>query len=186
MTKVIYIHGAPAVGKLTTAKLLAEKIGFKLLHNHLTTDLVRALFERGHPRGDMYIAELRFQILTLGVKEKVNGIILTGAHAHNFIYPNGKTDDWFAQTLEEITETHGGEFYGVHLKTNTETLMQRVIEPDRREWGKIHTAEVLSDSIKLHDYTMAAVVKQHVTIDNTDLFVDEVVNQIVDFVHLDR
>ncbi len=181
-TKVIYIHGAPAVGKLTTAKRFCELTGFKLLHNHLTTDLVRAVFDRGNQKGDMYIVKLRLEILELGVQEKLKGIVLTGAHAHTYIYPNGKTDDWYAQELESITEKNGGEFFGVHLTTSTDTLLERVVSEDRKNWGKISTKEMLKDSITLNDYTKPAQVKNIITIDNTNLSVDETAKKITEFV----
>jgi SpoVK/Ycf46/Vps4 family AAA+-type ATPase len=43
--KPVTLYGAPGVGKLTTARALAEQTGFKLFHNHLTFDLVRSLFD---------------------------------------------------------------------------------------------------------------------------------------------
>src|ERR1051325_8251746 len=45
--KLIFIHGAPAVGKLTVATELARLTGFRLFHNHLTVDLVSAIFDFG-------------------------------------------------------------------------------------------------------------------------------------------
>jgi len=181
-TKVIYIHGVPAVGKLTTARMLCEETGYKLLHNHLTTDLVRAIFERGNPKGDMYILKLRLEILELGVQENVSGIVITGAHAHNYLYPNGKSDDWYAQELERITETNGGEFFGVHLTSKTETLLKRVESDDRKNWGKISTKEMLQDSMNKNDYTKSALVKNIISIDNTNLSVEETVQKIKEFV----
>ena len=45
--KLIFIHGAPAVGKLTIARELAGLTGLRLFHNHLTVDLVSAVFDFG-------------------------------------------------------------------------------------------------------------------------------------------
>ena len=45
--KLVFIHGAPAVGKLTVARELAALTGFRLFHNHLTVDLVSSLFPFG-------------------------------------------------------------------------------------------------------------------------------------------
>jgi len=183
-TKVIYIHGAPAVGKLTTAKMLCEETGYKLFHNHLTTDLVRSIFERGNPRGSMLIVKLRFEIIEIGVQENVEGIVITGAHAHNYVYPNGETDEWYAKELERITETNGGEFFGVHLTTTKEILLERVVSDDRKNWGKISTKEMLLDSMNRSDYTKPALVKNIISIDNTNLTIDETVQEIKEFVGL--
>jgi AAA domain len=181
-TKVIFIYGTPAVGKLTTAKLLAAKEGYKLLHNHLTTDLVRAIFERGNPRGDMYLASLRLEVLGMAVKEKVQGVVMTGVYARDFIYPNGESDEWFVKQLEKITEDNGGEFYGINLITDRGTLSQRVKEEDRRTWGKIHNEEILEGILSKHDYTKTAPIKNNIIIDNTDFSAEEVAQKIQEFI----
>jgi shikimate kinase len=182
ITKVIYLHGAPAVGKLTTAKKLCEKTGYKLLHNHLTTDLVRAVFERGNPKGDMYIVKLRFEMLELALHENVAGVVMTGAHAVNYRYPNGESDDWYAQKLESITENNGGEFYGVHLTASNDELLNRVSNEDRASWGKITDPDMLVDSLKINDFTKPARVKNIVSLNNSNKSVGEIADEIVKIV----
>ncbi len=182
-TKVIFIYGAPAVGKLTTAKALSEVTGFKVFHNHLSTDLVRSVFERGNPAGDMLIVKLRFEILELAVKEKLNGIIITGVYAHDFIYANGKSDDWYVTQLEKITEANGGDFFGVQLVTTHKTLFKRVVEPDRKLWRKIHSTDILEQALRLHDHTQSAPLKRSLIIDNTNTPAAEVAIKISNFIN---
>ncbi len=181
-TKVLYLHGAPAVGKLTVGKALSAITGFKLLHNHLTTDLVRALFDRGNPKGDMYIVKLRFELLELAVQEGLSGVIITGAHAVNYRYPNGETDDWYAQQLESITEKNGGEFYGIHLMASEDELISRVANVDRSNWGKIIDPGMLVNSLKINDYTKPAMVKNIVSLNNSNKSVDEIADEIIKIV----
>jgi tRNA uridine 5-carbamoylmethylation protein Kti12 len=45
--KLVFLHGAPAVGKLTVARELSALTGFRLFHNHLTVDLATSLFTFG-------------------------------------------------------------------------------------------------------------------------------------------
>jgi|JI10StandDraft_1071094.scaffolds.fasta_scaffold21976_1 dephospho-CoA kinase len=180
-TKVIFIYGAPAAGKLTTAKALSEITGFKVFHNHLSTDLVRSLFERGNVTGDTLIVRLRLELLELAVKEGIDGIILTGVYAHDFVYANGKTDDWYVTELERIVESNGGEFYGVQLVTSKETLLKRVVETDRQQWKKIHSTEVLEQALEKHDHTQPAPLKNNLVIDNTNTPAHEVAKQICAF-----
>jgi hypothetical protein len=181
-TKVIFIYGTPAVGKLTTAKLLAEKKGYKLLHNHLTTDLVRAIFDRGSDVGGMLILKLRLDMLEIAVKEKVKGVVVTGVYAKDYTYPNGKTDEWYVQEIEKITNENGGEFYGVNLVAHKDALMERVGREDRRMWKKINTGEVLEDLLGKYDFTPVAPVKNNIVIDNTDLSVEQSVEKIIKFI----
>lgn len=184
-TKVIFIYGAPAAGKLTTARALSGITGFKVFHNHLSTDLVRSIFERGHVVGDMMIVKLRFEMLELAVKENVSGIILTGVYAHNFIYANGKSDDWYVTKLEEIAESAGGEFYGIQLVTSKETLLKRVVQTDRQQWKKIHSTDVLEQALQKHDHSRPAPLKNNLIIDNTNMSAKEVAVKIGNFIDVE-
>jgi replication-associated recombination protein RarA len=47
---LIFLYGPPGVGKLTVAQELAGMTGYKLFHNHLTVDLVYAVFDFGTSR----------------------------------------------------------------------------------------------------------------------------------------
>ena len=47
--KLLFLHGAPAAGKLTVAKALLEKVPGRLFDNHAAIDLARALFDFGAP-----------------------------------------------------------------------------------------------------------------------------------------
>ena len=47
--QLVFIHGAPAVGKLTVARELAALTGFRLFHNHLTVDLAGSVFSASFP-----------------------------------------------------------------------------------------------------------------------------------------
>ena len=42
--RLVFIYGPPGVGKLTVATALATLTGYRLCHNHLTVNLVTALF----------------------------------------------------------------------------------------------------------------------------------------------
>ena len=63
--KLIFLHGAPAVGKLSVARELATLTGFRLFHNHLTVDLVGSLF----PFGSEPFVNLREQIWLVAFQE---------------------------------------------------------------------------------------------------------------------
>ena len=43
--KIVWIHGAPAAGKLTVARELSKRYGFKLFHNHLAVDLSLSIYD---------------------------------------------------------------------------------------------------------------------------------------------
>ena len=46
----LLLDGSPAVGTLTIAKEMARLTGFTVFHNHLTVNLVAAMFPEAPPR----------------------------------------------------------------------------------------------------------------------------------------
>jgi hypothetical protein len=181
-TKVVFIYGAPSAGKLTTAKEVVALTDFKLLHNHLTTDLVRVIFDRKDDTGPMLIAKFRFEMLEAAVKAKVKGLVMTGVYAHDFKYANGETDEWFAKEIERITLENGGKFYGVKLTTNNQTLFSRVISEDRKEWKKLTDANKLADTLSMYDFETIPPFEKNMVIDNTELAAGDTAKKIVDFI----
>src|SRR6201992_3497068 len=47
--KLIFLHGSPAVGKLTVAKALLRLVPARLMDNHANVDLARTVFDFGVP-----------------------------------------------------------------------------------------------------------------------------------------
>ena len=47
--KLIFLHGSPAVGKLTVAKELLRLMPAQLMDNHANVDLARTIFDFGAP-----------------------------------------------------------------------------------------------------------------------------------------
>ena len=47
--KLLFIHGAPASGKLTVARALLQAVQGKLFDNHAAIDVARTVFEFGAP-----------------------------------------------------------------------------------------------------------------------------------------
>jgi tRNA uridine 5-carbamoylmethylation protein Kti12 len=47
--KLLFLHGSPAVGKLTVAKALLRIVPARLMDNHAAIDLALTIFEFGAP-----------------------------------------------------------------------------------------------------------------------------------------
>ena len=78
LMKLIFIYGPPAVGKLTIAKVLAERIDFKLFHNHLSYDLGREIFSFTDTRLWSLVEKLRIDVIAFAAKqEDIKGMIFT-------------------------------------------------------------------------------------------------------------
>jgi hypothetical protein len=131
--KLVFIHGAPAVGKLTVARELAKLTGFHLFHNHQTVDLVCSLFDFG---SEPFVL-LREQIWLAAFAE--------AARQHtSFIFtfaPERTVRERFIQDAIEAIESAGGEIIFVEL-TCTETELERRIEDaSRQEFGKLASVD---------------------------------------------
>lgn len=131
--KLIFIHGAPAVGKLTVARELAALTGLRLFHNHLTVDLVSAVFDFGTAP---FIA-LREQVWLAVFREAADrnvSLIFT-------FNPESTVRAHFIQDAIEAVESGGGQVAFVELTCAQDELEQRIESPSRSDFGKLRSLE---------------------------------------------
>ena len=131
--KLVFIHGAPAVGKLTVARELARLTGFRLFHNHLTVDLVSSLF----PFGSEPFILLREQIWLAAFAEAARqnlGLIFT-------FNPERTVRQRFIQDAIEVVEAAGGQVVFVELTCVENELERRMEDASRKEFGKLASIE---------------------------------------------
>jgi hypothetical protein len=139
--KLILLYGPPAVGKLTIAKEIARLTGFKLFHAHLTSDLVEAIFPRGTPSFRKLAWDLRYAVFAEAAQAHLDGLIFTT------VYGRDHREQCIARCIE-VVEPCGGEVCFVHLYCQAETLRQRVVREDRKQYGKITSVELLNDTLR--------------------------------------
>jgi hypothetical protein len=131
--KLIFIHGAPAVGKLTVARELSRLTGFPLFHNHLTVDLVSSLFAFGTPP----FASLREQIWLAAFTEAARNdrsLIFT-------FNPERTVNAEFIQKTIDVVQAAGGRVVFVELTCTQKELERRMEEPSRKEFGKLASVD---------------------------------------------
>src|SRR6185295_5480613 len=131
--KLIFIHGAPAVGKLTVARELAKLTGFRLFHNHLTVDLVTSLF----PFGSEPFVLLREKIWLTAFAEAARqnqSLIFT-------FNPERTVRARFIQDTIDVVEKESGEVVFVELTCAGDELERRMEDSSRKEFGKLGSIE---------------------------------------------
>jgi hypothetical protein len=69
--KLIFLHGAPATGKLTIAKALLGIVSGRLFDNHAAIDLARTLFDFGAPGFWELVHEVRLAALDAAARHGV-------------------------------------------------------------------------------------------------------------------
>ena len=133
---LIYLHGAPASGKLTIAREIEARIGCGVFHNHLTIELVKPFFTFDTPAFWQMVAKIRLTALETAAEKQARTIIYTSCYSH-------PTDLPFFEQLEGIVERAGGVIKPVYLSCSVEELERRIANPDRVARGKLRSVSGL-------------------------------------------
>jgi hypothetical protein len=144
--KLLFLHGAPAVGKLTVAKALLRIVPGRLMDNHAAIDLARTIFEFGAPGFWELVHDVRFTALDAAAVHGLPLLVTTFCYAE----PDDRTQ--FGK-FEEIMHRHGGELLPVFLHCSREEALRRVGNPDRVARRKITSGEHLIRELDRYDLT---------------------------------
>jgi hypothetical protein len=169
--KLVVIHGAPGVGKLTTARALAALTGFRVFHNHLTFDLAKAVFDFPTPPFVRPAETVRLATLEAAARERLPGLIFTFGYA-------SPEDDAFVERMIRAVEGHGGELAFVRLYCGAATHEQRILAEERRRFGKITSVEALRGALARWNFAAAVRPGETLEIDNSVLEADAVARRI--------
>ena len=127
--KLVFLHGPPAVGKLTVARELARLTGFRLFHNHLTVDLVSSLCPFGSEAFILLREQIWLSAFGEAARQKVS-LIFT-------FNPERTVRERFIQDAIEVVEAAGGKLIFVELTCAEEELERRIEDASRKEFGKL-------------------------------------------------
>jgi hypothetical protein len=144
--KLLFLHGAPAAGKLTVAKALLRIVPGRLMDNHAAIDLALTIFEFGAPGFWELVHEVRYSALDAAAAHGVPLLVTT------FCYAEPDDREQFGQ-IENIVQRHGGELLPVFLHCAREEALRRVGNPDRVERRKIISGEHLIRELDRYDLT---------------------------------
>lgn len=129
--RLVFLYGPPGVGKLTVASALSELTGYKLFHNHLTVNLVTAIFPPNTEAWNRLARHIRLAVFGEAALENVD-LILTRAPRNA-----GAEEVARVQTMTEPILVGGGEVVFVQLACEREELLNRVQGDDRRKHNKL-------------------------------------------------
>lgn len=172
--KLIFLYGPPAVGKLTIAKILQEKLGYRLLHNHSIVNPIAEIFPFENPANRLLTREFRLRILEEAAKCDIN-IIATFGIAGN---------DPFTHVADVINtvEIQKGEICLVHLTADQETILNRIEDASRKEHRKNLSKEKLKEILKDNpDIYNKYPLKEHLSINTTKISPEEAAEKIITY-----
>ena len=181
MAKLIVVCGPQAVGKMTVAESLRDKLKYNMMMNHDSIEMSDKIFGFGTPAQKEFNAIFREKAFELAVKHNVD-LIFTYVCA--FEMPEERE---YLTNLAELFTAEGGEFYFVELRADLETRLARNETPHRMEkkaskrdvaWSKanlLHDAE----NHRLNSNEGELWFTNHIKIDNTNLCPDEVSDTVI-------
>tara|TARA_B100001094_G_C18014173_1_gene711674 strand:+ start:276 stop:866 length:591 start_codon:yes stop_codon:yes gene_type:complete len=126
--KFVLIFGPVAVGKMTVGQELAQKTGFKLLHNHMTIEPLLNIFDYGTKEFTYLNSLFRHEILTQVAQSQLPGFIMTYAWALDIAEDKKEVDSY----LEHFKQV-GSEIYFVELEASENTRINRNKTKNRLE-----------------------------------------------------
>lgn len=181
MANLIVVCGPQAVGKMTVAERLRDKINYHLMVNHDSIEVTNRIFGFGTPAGREFNASFREKVFELAIKHDVD-MLFTYVVAFEM-----QEERDYLTGLEELFLSNGGQFYFVELSADLETRARRNETPHRMEmkptkrnleWSR---SELL-DCAEKHKLNLGSDefwFENHIKIDNTNLEPDEVADRVI-------
>src|SRR5215468_9256122 len=136
--KLVFIHGAPGAGKLTTARALLARENGRLFDNHAAIDIALTVFDFGAPGFWELVQTVRTSVLNAAAEQCVPLVVMTFVYVEPYDLP----------TFEQFEATvlrHGGQLLPVFLQCSTAEIVRRIGNADRVAKKKMASEESVRD-----------------------------------------
>lgn len=182
MANLIIICGPQAVGKMTVAESLRDKLKYNMMMNHDSIEMSDKIFGFGTPAQKEFNAVFREKAFELAIKHNVD-LIFTYVCA--FEMPQERV---YLSKVADLFMASGGEFYFVELSASLEARLERNETPHRMErkaskrdivWSRANLLSTV-ERHRLNSNDGEIWFKNHIKIDNTSLSPDEVADTIIE------
>ncbi|MFA5153869.1 MAG: AAA family ATPase [Clostridia bacterium] len=181
MANLIIVCGPHAVGKMTVAECIRDKLRYNLMMNHDSIEISDRIFGFGTPAQKEFNAIFREKAFATAIKHNID-IIFTYVCA--FEMPKEKE---YLTKLSDMFISNGGKFYFVELSSDIETRLKRNETPHRieRKASKKNIEWSRADLInaahkhKLNSDQDEIWFENHIKIDNSNLEPDEVADMVI-------
>lgn len=182
MANLIVICGPQAVGKMTVAESLRDKIKYNLMMNHDSIETSDRIFGFSTPAQKEFNSVFREKAFEIAVKHNVD---LLFTYVCAFERPEERE---YLTGLAGQFQAGGGKFYFVELRADLGKRLERNETPHRMErkaskrdveWSR---AELLrsAENHRLNSADGEFWFENHIKIDNTGLEPDEVADLIIE------
>jgi len=134
--KLVFLHGAPAVGKLTVGRALAREVSGRLLDNHTAIDLARAVFDFDAPGFWELVETVWLSALDAAGRHGVALVVTTYCYSE-------PDDREVLDRFDAVLARHGGALLPVFLTCSEAEARRRVGNADRIARRKIASVQAL-------------------------------------------
>lgn len=181
MPNLIIVSGPQAVGKMTVAESLRDKLKYNLMINHDSIEVSDRIFGFGTPAQREFNKVFREKAFEVAIKHDID-LIFTYVCAYDM-----PSEREYLTGLAQLFESNGGRFYFVELSAELQTRLERNETPHRMEmkaskrdveWSRgelLRTAEKHRLNSNVDEFWF----ENHIKIDNTNLTPDEVADIII-------
>ncbi len=178
MPKFILIIGPQAVGKMTVGQELSKLIGYKLLYNHMTIELVRQIFDYDKEIYQKMNQQMRYEIFKEFSKSNEKGIIFTYCFDFGekfFKEEKQETEKWSA-LFEETYVIELEASLETRLKRNkTENRLKHKESKRNLEWSENEIIKSLEKhKLNSEEGQGEKIFKNYIKINNEKLSAEEV------------
>ena len=181
MADLIVVCGPHAVGKMTVAESLRDKLRYNMMMNHDSIELSDKIFGFDTPAQKELNAWIREKTFQLAVKHHVD-LIFT--YVCDFDEPEEKA---YLTQLKDLFEHSGGRFFFVELFADVETRLARNETPHRMErkpskrdvsWSRANLLDGAA-RYRLNSNEGEIWFENHLKIDNTNLEPEQVADLVI-------
>lgn len=179
--KFIIITGPQAVGKMTVGQELVKITNLKLLHNHMTIEVLTKIFDYSRDSFRKLNEEFRMQIFKEFAKSEEEGIIFTTT------WDFDDKEEWNRiYKYIQIFKDNNAEIYIVELEANLEERLKRnkmenrlLNKPSKRnlKWSEKDLLKSV-EKYRFNSKENEIKEKNYLRIDNTNLNANVVAEMI--------
>ncbi len=126
---LLFLHGPPAVGKLTVGRRVAQHLGWSLFHNHLTVDMLLSVFPFGSDEFVRLREQIWVEVIAAAVRAQ-RSVVFT-------FNPERTVSPTFPSVLQECVRKGGGHLLSVQLTCPWAVNLARVEDAERRSYHKL-------------------------------------------------
>ena len=186
MANLIIVCGPQAVGKMTIAESLRDKLKYNMMMNHDSIEVSDRIFGFATPAQKEFNAAFREKAFEIAVKHDVD-LIFTYVCAFEL----QEERDYLTGLCEQFTRT-GGCFYFVELSATIEERLARNETPHRMErkaskrdlaWSR-NNLLMDAERHRLNSNEGEIWFPNHLKIDNTNLSPEVVADMVIEAFHL--